>query len=211
MLAYKFRSSAQIAFAFDIIINKRLYCSDWRDLNDPLEGDFGYSAASGNYSAVQQWLKGIRETKRRYKICSLSETFDNHLLWAHYAGGFDGVAIEVELPDDPNISRVRLRDVFAFVDMDQYNNEEEAAREILFSKYREWAYEKEVRILHDSQYYPLISPVKRVIAGHRMSKALFDVLNIVCNKLQITLNRVGIGDTGIDADYVAPFKTFYSH
>lgn len=41
-----------------------------------------------------------------------------------------------------------------------------------------------------------------------MSQALFDVLNITCTNLGIELNRVGIRDTGIDADYVAPFKFF---
>jgi hypothetical protein len=44
MKTYKFRSAAQIAFAFDIIINRRLFCSDWRNLNDPIEGMFFYGS-----------------------------------------------------------------------------------------------------------------------------------------------------------------------
>ncbi|MCR4290198.1 MAG: hypothetical protein NUV86_08055 [Candidatus Scalindua sp.] len=42
---------------------------------------------------VSKRVKGISDAKRKYKICSLSGTFDSHLLWSHYAGGFDGVAI----------------------------------------------------------------------------------------------------------------------
>src|SRR5205823_14520369 len=43
MLAYKFRSASEMQHAFDILINQRLHCSDWRKLNDPMEGQFGYS------------------------------------------------------------------------------------------------------------------------------------------------------------------------
>ena len=210
MKAYKFRSSSQIAFAFDVIINQRLFCSDWKDLNDPMEGMYAYShGLKSDRSIIEERVKGIRESKRKYKICSLSSTFDSHLLWAHYAGGFDGVAIEVDLPDNtPDIRNVEPRGVFAFVDMDRFTSEEEAARTILFSKYSEWEYEKEIRILSENQWYELEKPVCRVIAGPRMSKALFDVLNITCTNLGITLNKVGIGDDGIDADYVEPFNGF---
>jgi len=210
MKAYKFRASSQIDFAFDIIINQRLYCSDWKDLNDSMEGMYAYSySPNSDLGRIADRVKGISESKRKYKICSLSSTFDSHLLWAHYAGGFDGVAIEVDLPDDdPNIKKVDLRGVFGFVNMDRVISEEEVARTILFSKYREWEYEKEIRILSENQWYKLEKPVSRVIAGPRMSKALFDVLNITCTKLKITLNKVGIGDEGIDADYVEPFKGF---
>ena len=210
MKAYKFRASNQIDFAFDIIINRRLYCADWQNLNDPMEGIYAYSSSfNSDKRIIKERVRGIRNSKRKYKICSLSSTFDSHLLWAHYAGGFDGVAIEVELPDnDSNIKNVEMRGVFGFVDMDNIDNEEEVARKILFSKYNQWEYEKEIRILSENQWYKLNAPVKRVIAGQRMSKALFDVLNIVCTNLNIPLNRVGIGDEGIDADYVKPFEGF---
>lgn len=210
MKAYKFRSSSQIAFAFDIMINQRLFCSDWKSLNDPMEGVYSYSH---DLKAPREKIKGktrlIQESLSKFKICSLSETFDSHLLWAHYAGGFDGVAIEVNLPDNnPCIKRVEPRGVFGFVNLKDGIDVEEAAKSILFSKNSEWSYEKEIRILSNNMWYELDSPVERVIAGPRMSKALFDVLNIVCTKLNIKLNRVGIGDTGIDLDYVEPFKEF---
>lgn len=210
MKAYKFRPSSQISFAFDILINKRLYCADWKDLNDPMEGVYAYThSRNTSQSLIEERVKGIAESKRKYKVCSLSATFDSHLLWAHYAGGFDGVAIEVDLPDnDPNIRRVESRGVFGFVDMDKFTSEAEAARTILFSKYQEWEYEQEIRILNDTEWYHLPSPPTRIIAGPRMNKALFDVLNIVCTTLGITLNKVGIGDDGIDADHVTPFKGF---
>lgn len=205
MKAYKFRSSTQADFIFDILMNKRLYCSDWKNLNDPMEGIFAYS--HNNESFVEQKIKEIGDSKRQYKICSLSRTFDNHLLWAHYANGFDGVAIEIELPEDnQNIKKLDYdRGVFANVNITPNSDAEKIAKDILFSKYNVWNYEEEIRILHDQSYYQNIK-VTKVICGHRMNQALYDVLNLVCNQLNIGFTKVGIGDEGLDADYVEPLN-----
>ena len=48
MLAYKFRSANQLEYAFDVVLNNRLHCADWRKLNDPMEGMFSYSHGSGD-------------------------------------------------------------------------------------------------------------------------------------------------------------------
>jgi hypothetical protein len=203
MKAYKFRSSSQIEFALDIILNRRLYCADWRSLNDPMEGIYAYSTPPGDEPFAQRIVKGIGAAKSRYKVCSLSADFQSHLLWSHYAGGFNGLAIEVDLPDnDHNIRPVDYRGVYAFLDMNQVTDENEAARTILFSKYREWQYEREIRILHDSEFYCFRRPVTRVIVGQRMNAALFRALHVVCDREGVEFCRVGIGDEGIDADYV---------
>ncbi|MBV1700619.1 MAG: hypothetical protein KGQ46_02220 [Hyphomicrobiales bacterium] len=206
MKAYKFRSASQIQFALDIMLNSRLFCSDWRKLNDPMEGIFAYST-HGHDSEIQNLVKGIGNAKSAYKICSLSENFQSHLLWAHYAGGFDGVAIEIELPEDSeNIRKIDYRGVFAFLHMDKIKTEDEATRKILFSKYKEWQYEREIRILSNHDYYQLAQPVRKIIVGQRMQKALSEALQIVCEARNIEFCRVGIGDEGIDADFVNPLK-----
>ncbi len=203
MRAFKFRSAAKIEFALDIILRRRLYCGDWRSMNDPMEGLFMYST-TGQVPSIQERIKGIGDAKSIYRVCSLSASFQSHLLWAHYANGFDGLVIEVELPNnDPNVRRLDYRGVFAFLDMDQVLTEDEAARTILFSKYQEWSYEEEIRILSNQTYYNDIA-VRRVIAGHRMNEALFDTLEMVCEREGIQFCKVGIGDEGIDADRVPP-------
>lgn len=204
MRAFKFRSSSQIEFALDILWNRRLYCTDWRRLNDPMEGIFSYSTKADE-PYVQRLVKGIGEAKSKYKVCSLSADFQSHLLWSHYAGGFDGLAIEVDLPNhDDRIRTIEYRGVFAFLDMDQVRDEDEAAQRILFSKYQEWSYEKEIRILSTDEWYELARPIRRVIAGHRMNQALFKTLALVCERENIQFCKVGIGDEGIDADRVYP-------
>lgn len=207
MLAYKFRSPSQLPYALDIILNDRLRCADWRRLNDPMEGMFVYSYRSTDERDYSEQVDDIVRNKRRLLVCSLSQTFDSHLLWAHYAAGFEGLAIEVELPNhSPKVKLVKYRGVFAQVSIGDTLDTSQAAEEILSSKYREWKYEQEVRILQSDEWYQLQSSVKRVIAGHRMNPALFEALRIICESKGIALNRTGIGDEGIDADYVPPLS-----
>ena len=144
MKAYKFLSCARIEHALDILHNRRLHCADWRRLNDPMEGLYTYSS-SLERAVVERIVKGIGNAKQGYKVCSLSSTIQSHLLWSHYAGGFDGLAIEVALPeDDFNIRVVEYRDLYFFLDLDNVRDEHEAAQMILFSKYEEWEYEREI-------------------------------------------------------------------
>lgn len=86
MRAYKFRSASQIAFTLDIIFNRRLFCSDWKMLNDPMEGMFVFSHQTSDGYDYKKEIQQIIEEKKRLKVCS-SATYESHLLWAHYAGG----------------------------------------------------------------------------------------------------------------------------
>jgi hypothetical protein len=167
-----------------------------------MEGMFAHSSRPDADDPKKLIDEIIRE-KQRIKICSLSRTFDCHLLWAHYASGFDGVAVEVDLPDrSSQVKTVAYRGVFAGVSIEHIVNPAKTARKILASKYREWEYEREVRILHHGEWFPLKRPVQRVIAGHRMQPSLFRALQIVCHQKGIPFCKTGIGDEGIDADVV---------
>lgn len=205
MRAYKFRSPDSIEFALDIILNERLHCADWRELNDPMEGKFTYSYTPGEEETARRIARAIGRSKSGYRVCSLSRSFQSHLLWAHYANGFHGLAIEVDLPDDePNIQPVSYRGVFEMLDIAEHARSDLTARRILFSKYHEWEYEEEIRILNTEPFYPIPGGVRRVIVGHRMNPALSDTLQLVCERLGVPFSRVGIGDEGLDADYVQP-------
>jgi hypothetical protein len=135
-------------------------------------------------------------------VCSLSLTFDSHLLWAHYASAWDGLAVEIEIPDlSPEVYRVEYGGFMCPIDPDRHTVAEEAIR-VLSSKHFEWSYEKEVRIITESQWFNLASPVRRVIVGSRMNPAMLEALQIICERKNIALARTGIGDEGIDADSV---------
>jgi hypothetical protein len=205
MRAYKFRAADQLHFALDIIINNRLFCSDWKTLNDPMEGTFSSVRHPAQGRDLQQEVDDIIRQKHQYRVCSLSKTFDNHLLWAHYASGFGGLAVEVDLPEPPGnpaIKEITYRDGFHVVSLENAVDPLETAREILSSKYKAWEYEQEVRVLQREQWFPLSSPVRRVIVGHRMHEAVIEGLKIICQSKGVELCRTGIGDEGIDADAI---------
>lgn len=204
MRAYKFKGAAQADHIFDILLNQRLYCAPWHVLNDPMEGTFAYSYRGDSEAKSAKDLAGtVSKALKSLRVCSLSATFDSHLLWAHYATGFNGVAIEVELPEaTPDIQRVTYRGVFGHVSYAPDTRADSKAREVLLSKYQEWHYEQEIRILSENEWYKLEKPVSRLIAGHRLHPALFDALQIICEQQEIAFRRVGIGDDGIDADTV---------
>lgn len=202
--AYKFRASSQIAFALDIIINQRLYCSGWRSLNDPMEGRFSYSYNSASEVDPFKDSEIVIREKRFLKICSLSTSYKSHLMWAHYASGFDGLAIEVEIPTG-HVKYVHYTPQFITVSSSNNNNHhEKLAEEILSSKYDVWEYEKEARIIQTGQYFNLTKPVASVIAGHRMNPALFDALRIVCRDKGIRLRKTSIDEREICAVDVWP-------
>ena len=93
MLAYKFRSSKPIEWITDIIKKKELYCTDWAKFNDPPEARFYY------LEEYSQRPSSLVKLKEQLKVCSLSKSFRSRLLWAHYANGFDGAPIEIDLPE----------------------------------------------------------------------------------------------------------------
>jgi len=175
-----------------------------------MEGMFAYAynSSSGKDEDVKRTVASIIREKKQLRVCSLSETFDCHLLWSHYASGFSGLAIEVELPDNSTaVRKIEYRGVFAGVNFRGHVDAQHAPEPILASKYSEWSYEREIRMLHRETYFPLSNPVKHVIAGHRMEPALFEALNFICHQKGIRFSRTGIGDEGIDTDSVPPPKT----
>ncbi len=75
MILYKYRSLANFEHVLDIILNQRLYCSTYPELNDPFEGIYrvtyfllkdGDMATKENYKNVEESVTG------KIKICSLS-------------------------------------------------------------------------------------------------------------------------------------------
>jgi Protein of unknown function (DUF2971) len=203
MIAYKFRGQSQIAFALEIMFENRLFCAERSTLNDPMEGIFSFGISAEDKTDYQPFLSELGNERKPLRICSLCMTFNCHLLWAHYAEGFRGLAIEIELPDNaPEISEVEYGGVFGYLKLEHEKDAKLAARKVLSSKNKEWSYEREVRILQPETNYELPNPVRRIIVGHRMNPSLFETLRIVCAHKKIEINRVGIGDEGIDADFV---------
>jgi len=167
-----------------------------------MEGLFSYQYVHGDDEGrVNAAISSIQAGKTGLKVCSLSQTFDSHLLWAHYASGFSGMAIEVEVPDDhPAVHAVRYGAGFAHITDIHERDPSQLAESILTWKNEAWEYEQEVRVLQRDTHFDLTAGVTRIIAGHRMNPELQRALKLICDSEGIDLCRVGIGDEGIDAD-----------
>lgn len=197
MKAFKFRSAAQVELAFDILLNKRLYCADWSNLNDPMEGRFlcfNRESEDARFQIVE-----LIEKKKKMKICSLSGTIESSLLWAHYAGSFDGLAIEVELPEIGTcVKKVNYRQEIPIINANNMADVGNMADEILTTKYEEWNYEQEVRIIqHESIWFKIPQP-RRVVLGPRMPDGLAQAIKIVCDSQSIEVERLYIDGAKFD-------------
>ena len=205
MKAYKFRGADQIPFALDILLKRRLYCADWRMLNDPLEGSFSYRystlsqhGVSLNTDYFDEQAELVVDEKKKKKVCSLSLTLKSPLLWAHYASGFTGLALEIDLPDvDDRIHGVTYCDNPS-LDVASGNQPSFMANQVLSKKFSAWRYEEEVRIIQDEVWFDLGKVVTKVFCGSKMSAAMFEALSIVCASKGVDIAMIHIDHDGID-------------
>jgi hypothetical protein len=197
MLAYKFRPSHPFDRIIDIVRNKHLYCADWSILNDPREGFFQYSL---DYSHLAQLLINA---KKKYRVCALSKTYRKRLLWAHYANGFDGVAIGVDLPTKDrgrNFFDVIYQSRHPAADLHDNQPLQNKALFILKHKHIDWADEEEVRIIQGPEYYKLVNPVLCIIVGHRVNNSRREQLRQLCQQYSVLLKYAHLDDGGVSAE-----------
>jgi hypothetical protein len=195
MKAYKYRSSKNISFAFDIILNNRLYCADYKSLNDPCEGSYILSYGDGENMSAAKLSKSVSQNLDGCRICSLSKSAQEHALWIHYANGFDGLAIELEIPDHSGLEVVYDDSPFGHLKFG-YEDENRAHIRMLTRKWSDLRHEKEVRIIQSKEWYA-DAQVTCVILGFRMEPSLSEALKIVCASREIPIMRPIVTDIGI--------------
>ena len=194
MRAFKFRAAENLHFVLDILIHQRLYCAPMSVLNDIREGDFRMGQDHDRWAEINDFGRKVASRAREFRVCALSSGIDNHLLWAHYAGGYGGVAIEVEIPEK-DAQTVEYRDDFIFLsDLFKTDSVDNAAAKILLRKYRDWSYEEEVRVITTEPYYKLEQPIKRVVLGSRATPAVTAAIQILCNHYKLEVERMVVSD-----------------
>jgi hypothetical protein len=139
------------------ILDNGFYCSSFYELNDPIEGVFSCYGVSDKI--IEKRIEKIFNKKITYKICSFSgiNGFKYPPMWGYYAGGFKGVAIEVEVgihqdnyDNIGNIEQIEylknIPDIFAPNDnpISDFNI---IAKNILTKKLEAWNHEDEFRFL----------------------------------------------------------------
>ncbi|MDD9716553.1 DUF2971 domain-containing protein [Dinoroseobacter sp. PD6] len=200
MQAFKFRQlqaeqgdkRVQLERVIDILTNRRLYCSPYNELNDPMEGYFHALAHDrSGFSALKRMIEEITTLQSKYRICSLSSNCKSHLVWAHYANGFRGVAIELDIMKKVNfIEEVEYSDGRDLGEYDPAGNLDDLTRKVLLTKYKEWKYEREIRIIQEGEpgrttFYALQNPPKAVYFGTNVDPLEREEIVDVCANLGI--------------------------
>lgn len=197
MLVYKYRGGA---FNRDLnsLKNDTFWASSTSQLNDPCEGlinleDFKQQLnhfknilyqRSDKLSLIEQILQNIIDMKdTKLGIFSLSRTYSDELLWAHYADSHKGFCIEYDL--EKLLSRqnpkhrhfdVQYSNNIPNLDFSQLldqTNPDILIKKMLGYKSQRWEYEQELRIITESQGINIYDyrAVKAIYFGLKTSKS----------------------------------------
>ncbi|GAB6395450.1 MAG: DUF2971 domain-containing protein [Bacteroidales bacterium] len=174
---YKYRSFEGIndfKRFVEIILKKQLHAAKYQELNDPMEGIY-----------IQRDSKKTLRT--RIKICSLSETEEDILMWSYYANGHRGVVLGVTIvPNKRNTIKRIEYDGEASVE--NWNQIRKTVEEILSHKVHCWQHEKEWRVFTFSDYIDV--EIKEIILGSQMKPDDKTLVKEIVKKINPKINVI---------------------
>ena len=155
MRAYKFLDER---FGLKSLYERRLKQSRLHELNDPFE----VASCDLTDPAVRLAVCGMRDDLgARNGMTCLSAAWRDPVIWAHYSDKHKGLCLGFELPEmtaDPErdiTTRVRYVPELVKFPPKFLNlapaNQLEFVRNLLFTKYKNWAYEEEIRMWNPLQ------------------------------------------------------------
>lgn len=118
--------------------HRRLKIATFDDLNDPFEL---WAVAQPN-RALRRGLRRFKEQiARTYGVLCFSKNWHNPVLWSHYADRHRGIALGFDINSDmvKVVTYTERRPLFHHAD-------EPTLYTLLYTKHRDWQYEKEVRV-----------------------------------------------------------------
>jgi hypothetical protein len=158
-MLYKYKNLNNFKWILDIVLNKKLYAAKYTELNDPMEGIFRHRGLHKNI------IRELKSEKKELRICSLSKTCNDNLMWAHYADGERGIVIGIKkecLSSQNHIHSICDIDYWGI----PYVEENTTADAILSRKNKEWGYEQEVRVFTKEKYIKI--EIEEIILGSRI-------------------------------------------
>jgi hypothetical protein len=182
-------------------------------MNDPYEGECKIdNSAEHNRvdsAAVDEAFTSLRRIINRIRFTSFCATATNPLLWAHYAGGYSGIAIKYDIPeDDPGVELLPVRYSPApYISYETclriVNGTDKAYQHgLLLTKRSEWAYEAEYRLFlrnDDDEYLNNVIPRAVIIGGREIR---FDSPFVrVCKQFGVPLGFLVPSDLGHEVFY----------
>ncbi|MCK4661296.1 MAG: DUF2971 domain-containing protein [Bacteroidales bacterium] len=197
MKVYKYRGAGKnLDRDLNSISKNYIYAPNAEKLNDPCEtlvfSDkvqsqtkifskiFGAAKSKKSLDQLNVAIDKFIARKKDIGIYSLSKTYDDELLWAHYANNHEGFCIEYDFKILMN--KNKFSDFYSFdvdyskrppqIDINDILSDENnnLLKKIAGTKSKRWSYEKEIRVIadkfgvHDYDY----SAVKAIYFGYRI-------------------------------------------
>jgi len=210
MEIYKYRSAGD-SFKRDLksIVENYFYAPNAKKLNDPCEtlvlsdkikkqtsifGKFFGENSKENLTSLHSELDNFISTKEKVGIYSLSKSFNDELLWAHYANKHQGFCIEYDfkiLTDKNSFYNFYPFDVEYSsnppeIDISDISSKHQnILKKIAGTKSDKWSYEQETRILTDKygEHEYNYSAVKAIYFGLRMpEKQKFKIMETLAGR-----------------------------
>jgi len=126
----------------------------------------------------------IRKEKEAIRICSLSKTSEDTLMWAHYSDGERGVVIGINREELETQSKYSVREIDYDKEMTCVSTDTPVA-EILTYKNKCWEYEQEVRIFSKMKFINVV--IEKIILGSRISNEHEVVIRKLIEKVKLKI------------------------
>jgi hypothetical protein len=157
-LLFRYRSITDETVKREIsaIKEQYLWCSEYRRLNDPMEGFYKPNVSFRNIadSDYMSMAREIFNLKQDIGICCFSDTNENELMWSHYAGNYAGICVAYRpqclidgLSEDVHLVRLGYGNAPPDITISDTYAGRLAAIKILSHKKSSWGYEREWRLL----------------------------------------------------------------
>ncbi|WP_223999047.1 DUF2971 domain-containing protein [Aureimonas sp. SA4125] len=179
-----------------------VFCPTYPEMNDAMEGLYDAAYGGNERHQYRRFVESVRHQKLSLGIAAFSESWDNELMWAHYADGFRGICIAYDVEslldglEDQTATLARM----AYGEQPQTvevsgRDEGEHARAILSTKSLKWVYEREWRLFVTSRGQAGYEPgaVRHVWLGARMQP---DIKNRVQSRVE--LMNIEVHETRVD-------------
>ncbi|WP_404548090.1 DUF2971 domain-containing protein [Bradyrhizobium diazoefficiens] len=119
-----------------------------------MEGFYSPSALLKAQHDYREIAEAIYRSKISFGIAALSDTYDNELMWTHYADQYRGICVQYyaermfnQLPPNCTLARIGYVNQPTRISTAFDRSFDEAALRILSQKKSSWAYEREWRVL----------------------------------------------------------------
>lgn len=180
---YKYRDFNE--YSLNLIKNQKIYLSNFMEFNDPADPPIRLD---------KDLFDRTYETTQHIKICSLSSSNDNILMWSHYSNSHKGFCIQydfrninlIEIFKNKNAilkkvlykDKINFSSLYGFLlsdfqrqigNINEYYESMENNPDFLYlfyTKYTPWKYENEYRVLSFGNFNIFIDiPIKSIFIG----------------------------------------------